>query len=132
MTIKQLAGLTVMGVYWTYSDFKNYARYFITTDDGSCFEVKVEGFELCKLPAGANRSLEVDFRDILGKSKIKDIRTDDQTDLAILLDSGHIMLMGGTFNGVDTGNNFFLESPTEAAEWSARFSELRQVTQIKK
>lgn len=132
MPIRPLVGLTVRGVYRTNSDFKNYARYFITTDDGSCFEVKVGGFELCRLPAGAHRSLETDFRDILGKSKIKDIRTDDQTDLAILLDSGHLMLMGGTFNGVDTGNNFYLESPAEAAEGSAGFSELRQVTHTTK
>jgi len=123
----QLPGLTIAGVYWTPSSEKNYARYLVTTTDRNCFEVTVAGLRPCTLPTHANTSLQAEFHEIIGKTKIKEVRTDDQTDLYILLDSGHLMALGGTFNGVDTGNTFFMETPAEAAQWVDRYLKLRLV-----
>jgi hypothetical protein len=130
LTNRQLLGATLTSVYWTTSPEENYSRYFITTDEGDCFEVTVGGLKACQLPEHASRSLEAEFREVLRKAKIADVRTDDQTDLAILLDTGHLIVRCGTFDGENTGNNFYLQDPAESAEWSDDFHKLRQVLEI--
>lgn len=117
----------ITSIYWApTAEKKAYSRYFVTLHGGGCLEVTVHGLKPCKLPAYSH-NMNNEFIDILNKAKIHEVRTDERTDVAILLDSGHIMLLTSTFDGNEPGNNFFLQSPSDAAEWKQEFQQMRRL-----
>ena len=119
-------GGRIVGVEWAPSTSPGIARYFLRLDSDRVFEVGRDFVVEAALPAEA-RDWSSEIAPILGKAAIEEIRTDDQTDLAIRLESGHMLLFCGTYDGTTAGNNFCLQSPSDAAEWNDEFLEMRRL-----
>ena len=126
MTGPILVGGRIVGVAWAPSKTPGYARYFLRLDSGRAFEIGRDFAVEAAIPADA-KDWSSGFAPILGKAAIEEIRTDDQSDLAIRLESGHMLVLFGTYDGTNVGNNFSLQSPSEAAEWNDEFQEMRRL-----
>jgi hypothetical protein len=107
-------------------DPAGYGRYFIGTENGWIFEVTCQGIAPRATFPEESVDCSIEFTPIFGR-QVVEMRSDDLSDLAILVETGHVLLLTSTFNGSEPGNNFYLQEPEEAAEWKEELKQMRTV-----